>query len=318
MKTVKIFLIFSFIIASCAGLSDNECNKNFSLKLYNLAVHSLKKKNNQEANNYLRILIKKCNYIPAYLKFSEIKYKNRKLKEAIFYLKKAMYLLNDKYIKKHNEEIKLQIKNIYIKLACICALSHSILKSIAYINGAYNIGEIKNEDFLNNKCFSGLREIVNEVNFQIQRKSNIEANKKLEVKYFSYLKKFNPVELKNEIKKEHVKKVLSKNELFELYEIDTLNGIIYKVYYNEKKLPLKMDVLSLIQHKPVVFKKFQEFYFDDLGRVKIITSKHYARVGWGVCSNFFYKNNTMYIKKIIRKIKFFPYYIEKILIENFR
>ena len=59
------------------------------------------------------------------------------------------------------------------------------------------------------------------------------------------------------------------------------------------------------------------YYFDFLERLERIIDLNPNRKNWGTVSDYYYSGETTRIVKIVRKITYFPFYIEKVLVENY-
>jgi len=106
------------------------------------------------------------------------------------------------------------------------------------------------------------------------------------------------------------RKLLIKNK------IKPLNGLVYKVHYGENNKAVFMEIFRLGRNY-TPHQKMMTYYFDSLERLERIIDLNPDRKNWGTVSDYFYAGETTRIIKIVRKITFFPHYIEKILVEHY-
>ena len=285
-----------------------------------VALHGNELKNAKK--NFLRT-IRSCDHSEAYIGLAEIFMRDGLYEQAEIHYKKALYIYNLKMKKSADEITREKIANLFYQMALLKARQGKKSQSVAFLWEAVRNGLNSKQLVINNPILGILKDDA-VLKLLIEKFDKITPQRNaVAFRYFAYFEGFNPFKLNGEISAADYNSLISNNTSAEekkrtliRNKIKIHNGLVYKVSYNEKNKPVMMEMYRL-NRGFTPYQKMMTYYFDLQERLEQVVDYHPQRKNWGTVSDYYYSGETTRITRIVRKVLYYPYYIEKILIENF-
>jgi lipoprotein-anchoring transpeptidase ErfK/SrfK len=324
MKKRAIYIIIPVIamfISCTKKLEIGKCKSSTALLASRGAIKALKENKKDIALKLLLKSLDKCTLPKSHHLIGKIYLSEGEIVKSHKHLIKALYLYNKMCSVKTQSFVKDEMLEIYFDLACLSVAENNVLEALAYLKF---LKENKYKHFSRAET-SPYMAILYGSKYKNIFKAAKPLRKAESIKYFSYYEGYNPFKMKVEININDYKAITSKktnkdsrNKLFLKYQIDKNNPIIYKVIYDKKDTPVKMDILIGESRKPNYFIPSESFYFDETGRLYFIKSYQPHLNGLAYLTYYYYSGDSTKIIKLVRFKMRLPFYVKKIFIQQFK